>query len=50
MTDDQMVAALTEAIQSDQVLLQVLRAILTNNFPSAPPEKLQALCVALGLE
>lgn len=49
MTNAQMIAAITQFIQTDANLMLVLRIVITNNLPNADPIKLQAIITMLNI-
>lgn len=49
MTDQERVIAIIQAIQDQNTLLLVLKALITNNLPNASSEQLTNICTLLGI-
>lgn len=49
MTQDQMIAAILQSIQTDANLLLIMRLMIANNINNAPLANIQGMCTALGI-
>lgn len=49
MSDQDKITAILNAIQNDQTLVILLRALIANNLPQVSTQQLDAIMYALGL-
>lgn len=49
MTNQQMVAAILQSIQTESNLVLLLQAMIANNINNVPTAQLQAMCAVLGI-
>lgn len=49
MSNQDMIAAILSAIQTDDNLHKLLRAMIANNIGNVPTANLQAMCLVLGI-
>lgn len=50
MTQQQMIVAIINAIQTDENVILIMRVGITNQLPNVQLTQLQNLCTALGID
>lgn len=49
MTNQQMIAAILNSIQTESNLILLLQTMIANNISNVPTANLQAMCAVLGI-